>query len=163
MKNLPTPPASYDLAIKLESIRQDLLRNGILTYDNPLEYRGYLIYHNDPGWDSKYAFVHSGYDGASDAHDNRCGLGKTIDDCILQINEQIEESIPADTVMIRVNGGREEIELEDFIADNTDDGRNISPYELDRLSELNRLRSMQIGEEVRIGGPETYTFIRRTR
>src|SRR5690606_13614001 len=101
----------------LEAIRQEGLQKGVLTFEDPLRYRGYLIHHNDVGFGGKYAFVHEGYDGPGD---NRLGYGQTIEDCIREINEQVEEAIDEDAVMIRVNNG-EEIELSEFIEANTAD------------------------------------------
>ncbi len=60
-----------------------------ITYENPIIYGKYRIYHYDGFMRHEwpFGFVHDDYDGAPDAKDNRFGLGKTIEDCIEQINE----------------------------------------------------------------------------
>jgi len=60
-----------------------------LTRDNPLEYRGYLIFQGSNHL--KYDFIHKEYDGADDAFDPRCGGANTIEDCIAYIDEIEEE------------------------------------------------------------------------
>lgn len=56
------------------------------TWQNPRWYGKWRIY-LDPSPFGSYAFVHDDYDGAPDAHDNRCGHGRTLQDCITQIDE----------------------------------------------------------------------------
>lgn len=80
-----------ELQQKLAAIDRELRQKGILTFDNPLHYRGYLIYHSTHGYGGKYEFVHEEYDGAPDAHDHRLGSGKTIEECVIEINQQLEE------------------------------------------------------------------------
>jgi hypothetical protein len=57
-----------------------------LTYSKPLFYGEYRIYHYDLVF-NKYAYVHNDYDGAPDAKDHRHGTAKTIEDCIIEIDE----------------------------------------------------------------------------
>lgn len=78
-----------ELQEKLKHIREDELKRGILTFDNPMEYRDYKIYHNDSPWPGKYAFVHKEYNGPGDY---RLGSKDTIEQCIIEINE-IEENL----------------------------------------------------------------------
>lgn len=41
-----------------------------------------------PGWEAfNYAFVHDDFDGAPDSGDNRCGNGRTLQECLDQIDE----------------------------------------------------------------------------
>ena len=51
-------------------------------------YRDYFIY-NGYGYPKAFNFVHVDYDGAPDAYDHRLGDGDNIEDCILQIDEQL--------------------------------------------------------------------------
>jgi hypothetical protein len=37
-----------------------------------------------------WSFVHDDYDGAEDAHDSRHGYGRSVQDCINQIEEEHE-------------------------------------------------------------------------
>jgi hypothetical protein len=62
-----------------------------IEYRNPIQYKGYKIYHG--GYMEPFAFVHDDYDGAPDAHDHRHGEAKSIEDCIDQIEEQINELV----------------------------------------------------------------------
>jgi len=55
-----------------------------------LKYKGYFIYH---GYTEKFNFVHEDYDGGPDSHDHRVGGGKSIEDCIEQIEEQINDEL----------------------------------------------------------------------
>jgi len=64
----------------------------------PIRYRGYLI---RPGEaytaDTRYQFEHEDWDGAptnagEGPTDKRYGSGESIDDCMNQIDEQIEEA-----------------------------------------------------------------------
>jgi len=57
-----------------------------------LKYKSYYIYHGY-GYAGIFDFVHEDYDGAEDAHDNRLGIGESIEDCINQIEEQINETL----------------------------------------------------------------------
>ena len=54
-----------------------------------IKYRGYSIYCDRDCTPLKldWNFVHDDYDGAPDANDFRCGREKTIEDCIITINE----------------------------------------------------------------------------
>lgn len=61
----------------------------LITFSNPVWYGKWRIYHNSAamGYSSTFAFCHDDYDGASDANDNRCGYGATIEACINKIEE----------------------------------------------------------------------------
>ena len=53
-----------------------------------IEYKGYTISPSgDPYNLQPYTFVHKDYDGAPDSGDNRCGTGKSIEECKEQILE----------------------------------------------------------------------------
>lgn len=71
----------------LESIKASTL-----TYDNPLMYQGYRIYHNDGGPFKAYAYQADDYDDSPDARDNRFGFCDSIIDCIRKINQYILEN-----------------------------------------------------------------------
>ena len=58
-----------------------------LTYENPLRYGDYIIYYDYTEWGGRYYFVHTDYDGAPDANDNRIGNAETIEECIELIDE----------------------------------------------------------------------------
>lgn len=73
---------------KLSDIDKEFLRRGILTYENALHYRGYLIYNTG----TRYSYVHKEYDGAPDAYDSRLGLAGTIQQCVIEINRQLEDA-----------------------------------------------------------------------
>lgn len=66
------------------------LQTNTLTFHSPIFYRKYKIYHNESGWPvgAVYCYVHDDYDGPGD---NRLGHGKTVEECIEAINEQILE------------------------------------------------------------------------
>lgn len=147
------------LRTQLDQIERDQLDKGTLTYDNPLRYRGYLIFHSDHGYGGKYEFAHKEYDGPGD---NRLGSAQTIEECVVEINEQIESSIEDAIIrgakFVRVDNRREEIELSDFIEDNTDDGMFLDD------SEYNRLNALQVGEQCQVMSPMGQKkMVRRTR
>lgn len=77
----------------LEQFEANMIAKNIITYSNAVMYRGYRIYHNGSIWPNyeKFEFCHEDYDGAPDSHDHRFGHGHTLEDCIKNINEQIEE------------------------------------------------------------------------
>lgn len=79
-----------ELQQRLAEARRRELETGTLTFENPLRYGEYRIYHNAMGWPIGHAFayLHDQYDGYGD---HRLGTGETIKDCILQINEKILE------------------------------------------------------------------------
>lgn len=53
-----------------------------------ISYRGYTIHFDTlAGW----LWVHDDFDGAPDAHDNRHGMGKSIEDCKEWIDEMEDE------------------------------------------------------------------------
>lgn len=55
-------------------------------------YRGYGITTNmNPYSRDNYEFIHDDFDGAPDSKDMRYGTGKTVADCMSQIDEQIAE------------------------------------------------------------------------
>ena len=58
------------------------------TYHNPIWYRNkWRIYLSNNGHPQcEYEFVHDDYDGADDANDNRCGYGKTVEECKQEID-----------------------------------------------------------------------------
>jgi hypothetical protein len=68
------------------------IKSGTLTYDNPLMYQGFRIYHNDGGQFQAYAFQADDYDGALDANDHRFGFGDSVTGCLNQINDYILEN-----------------------------------------------------------------------
>lgn len=74
----------------LEKWELDMLEKNIVTYQNAIMYRGYRIYHSDNAWVDKWSFIHDSYDGSEDANDHRYGDAKTIEECIVAINEQIK-------------------------------------------------------------------------
>ena len=76
----------------LEQYEVDCLEKNIVTFQNAIMYRDYRIYHSDNSWVEKWSFVHENYDGAEDAHDHRYGDAKTIEECIVSINEQIKDN-----------------------------------------------------------------------
>lgn len=45
------------LRTQLDQIERDQLDKGTLTYDNPLRYRGYLIFHSDHGYGYGYGGI----------------------------------------------------------------------------------------------------------
>ena len=146
------------LRTQLDQIERDQLDKGTLTYDNPLRYRGYLIYHSPTGW-GKYGYAHKEYDGPGDP---RIGSAQTIEECVVEINEQIESSMEDAIIrgakFVRVDNRREEIELSDFIEDNTDDGMFLDD------PEYNRLNALQVGEQCQVMSPMGQKkIVRRTR
>lgn len=59
------------------------------TWSNPIWYRKYRIYVSDSPFE--YEYVHDDYDGADDANDNRCGYGRTVEDCKKEIDEREDD------------------------------------------------------------------------
>ena len=55
-------------------------------WSNPIWYKGYRIYVSD-NW-PEFEFVHDNYDGAEDAHDNRCGWAKSVEAAKADIDER---------------------------------------------------------------------------
>lgn len=76
----------------LELYEANCLDRNIVTFQNAITYRDYKIYHSTDSWVEKWSFVHDSYDGAEDAHDHRHGSAKSIEDCIVAINEQIKDN-----------------------------------------------------------------------
>ena len=68
------------------------IKSGTLTYDNPLMYQGFRIYHNYGSSLQDYGFQADDYDGAPDANDYRFGFGDSVTDCLNQINTYILEN-----------------------------------------------------------------------
>ena len=62
-----------------------------ITYNKPIVYWSFRIYTSD-NHAAPWEFSHEDYDGAPDAGDQRCGEGKTLEDCIDQINEMYTHS-----------------------------------------------------------------------
>lgn len=62
------------------------------SYENPITYQGMLIYSYNVAKGLTWSWVAEDYDGAPDANDHRHGHGKSIEDCIHQINEYILEN-----------------------------------------------------------------------
>lgn len=76
----------------LERFEAEMIEKNIVTFQNAIMYRGYKIYHSADSYLETWAFVHDSYDGAEDAHDHRHGSAKSIEDCIVAINEQIKDN-----------------------------------------------------------------------
>ncbi len=55
-----------------------------------LTYRDYYIYNGYGYSGHAFDFCHTSYDGAEDARDYRHGQGDSIEDCMEQIDEQIQ-------------------------------------------------------------------------
>lgn len=139
--------------LEVEKNFRDNLEKGFIDSCVPIRYRGYKIHNAGNGY-VKYEFVHEDYDGPGD---NRLGFGKSIEDCIIQINEQIEERILDEVSrrvkFIRVNHG-DELSLDDFVADNA------------YLNELDcqALEALACGEQAHVNGPgRTTVTVIRTR
>lgn len=66
-----------------------------IFYNAPIWYGKYRIYHNTIGFGGKWHFSHDDYDGAPDSNDNRAGEGDTVEECLEQIQEQIDEAFLA--------------------------------------------------------------------
>ena len=65
------------------------------TYDNAIIYRDvWRIYLNPCNIHETvdFCYVHDSFDGAPDAHDNRCGFGKSIVECKAEIDERFYET-----------------------------------------------------------------------
>lgn len=58
------------------------------SWDNPVWHRGWRIYAESNGAAPlPFTFAHDDFDGAPDANDNRCGQGKSVQDCKAQIDD----------------------------------------------------------------------------
>ena len=58
-----------------------------------LIYRDYFIYHGYGYSNKAFDFCHNSYDGAPDSNDHRLGQGDSLEDCMEQIDEQIENEL----------------------------------------------------------------------
>ncbi len=75
---------------RFEDYEKAMIAANIVTHSNAIVYRDYKIFNSvdsnlKPG---TWVFLHKDYDGEGD---KRYGGGRTIEDCIIGINEQIEE------------------------------------------------------------------------
>lgn len=59
--------------------------------DRPTTYRGWNISYGGPWPEPAVMFAHDGYDGAEDAHDDRCGTADTVEEAKESIDEYWEE------------------------------------------------------------------------
>ena len=55
-----------------------------------LTYRDYILADDAHPW-YKWSFAHDGFDGAPDSGDVRFGYGRTVEDCLDEIDLIIEE------------------------------------------------------------------------
>lgn len=114
-----------------ESIRKEQIQRNILSHENPLMYRGYLIYHNGGGWGGKFEFIHKDYDGEEDS---RFGHGESVEHCVEQINDQIEmfieQAVEKGAKFMRVNS-EDETDLRDLLRE-----KYLSAWDGFRLSTL---------------------------
>ena len=60
------------------------------SWSNPIWYGRWRIYTNDYpfGFETEIAYSHDDYDGAPDAHDERCGFAKSIEAAKAEIVER---------------------------------------------------------------------------
>ena len=60
-----------------------------------IKYRNCWIRLTEHACAPRWEWAHDDYDGAPDAYDQRHGLGETVDECVLQI----EEILDADEIL----------------------------------------------------------------
>lgn len=75
--------------MKSEAYEKNMVAIGIITQANAILYRDYKIFNADYRLTrGTWVFLHKDYDGDGD---KRLGGGRTIEECVKLINEQIEE------------------------------------------------------------------------